>query len=60
MKKKDEASSWIFPELFKLAVSKDKDVNIPMRLLSVMGGAGLLIIEPIMHARHWLNTRDSK
>lgn len=53
-----DKGSWLFPEFFKLAVSKDKDVDLGMRTISVMVGAGLLIIEPVVRVCDKLGLTD--
>jgi hypothetical protein len=50
--------SWLFPEFFKLAVSKDKDVGPGMRVYSVMVGTGLLVIEPVFKVCDKLGIMD--
>ena len=53
-----DKGSWLFPEFFKLAVSTDKDVDLGMRTISVLVGAGLLILEPVVKACDKLGIMD--
>ncbi|MBQ8785372.1 MAG: hypothetical protein IJZ59_04945 [Alphaproteobacteria bacterium] len=46
MKEKDE-SGWLFPEFFKAAVDTEDPLPFGARVLSVMTGTGLMIVEPI-------------
>ena len=57
MSKNDE-SGWLFPEFFKITVSKDSDVGLGMRIYSAIVGAGLIIIEPVVHVCHKLGVDE--
>ena len=46
MKEKDD-SGWLFPEFFKAAVDTEDPLPFGARVLSVMVGTGLIIVEPI-------------
>lgn len=53
-----DKGSWLFPEFFKIAVSTDKDVDLGMRVISVMAGTGLLILEPVVKVCNKLGITD--
>ena len=40
--------SWLFPAFFKLAASKNKDVDVRLRCYGILIGTGLLIVEPVV------------
>lgn len=50
MDEKEEKGNWMFPKFFKVAFCKDPELGIGARILSFMGGAGLIFLEPIAKA----------
>ena len=50
MKEKDEDGNWLTPKFFKAAFTRDKEMSLGARVLALMGGLGLIILEPIAKA----------